>query len=174
MNELTEKLKKIRLIALDVDGTLTEGKIRLDSGTNDSKAFSCKDGLGLETWHRFGGISAIITGRAARVVERRAQEIGVKYVLQGSHNKKAALEELLAKENLTWENVCFVGDDLNDLGAMMKAGLSACPADAAPEVLNRVDFVSAKTGGNGAVREVVTAIMEAQGTWELAVAEYLR
>ncbi|MDR1835505.1 MAG: HAD hydrolase family protein [Fusobacteriaceae bacterium] len=173
MNDLSEKMKKIRLIALDVDGTLTDGRIRLDNTDNDTKAFSAKDGLGLEVWTRYGGISAIITGRTSHVVERRARENSVKYAEQGCRDKSSALRKIMELEKLGWEEVCFVGDDLNDLGALTKAGFSAAPADAVPEVRNRVDFVSSFPGGAGAVREVIVTIMRAQETWERVIADYL-
>ena len=167
------KLQKIRLIVLDVDGTLTDGKIYLDEKESGYKAYSAKDGLVLSKWVEYGGMTAIITGRVSNMVERRARELQIKHIEQGVRNKSLTLEKILSQEKIPYEAVCYIGDDLNDLGAMMKVGFSAAPADAATEVLNRVDFVSGKAGGFGAVREIVVKIMKAQENWEKVIRDFL-
>jgi 3-deoxy-D-manno-octulosonate 8-phosphate phosphatase (KDO 8-P phosphatase) len=163
----------IKLILLDVDGTLTNGRIYMDDKDNAWKAFDVKDGFAIAQWVKLGGVAGIITGKTSVIVKRRAQELGIQELVQGVKNKVKELEILADKYNLSKDEIAYIGDDINDLGAMSKVGFSACPCDAVSEVLERVDFVSSKKGGYGAVREIFEKIMKENGMWDKVLHNYL-
>lgn len=165
-------MKDIKFLVLDVDGTLTDGKIYVDDKDNSFKAFNVKDGFALVNWLKLGGEVAILTGKKSNIVERRAKELGIKYIIQGSKNKKQDLKNLLKELNITFENVAYMGDDLNDLGVMKSVGFSACPKDSVQEVLEITNFISSKNGGNGAVREFLEHIMKKNGMWKKILEKY--
>ena len=165
-------MKDIKILVLDVDGTLTDGKIYVDDKDNSFKAFNVKDGFALVNWLKLGGEVAIITGKKSNIVERRAKELGIKYIIQGSKNKKQDLKNLLKELNITFENVAYMGDDLNDLGVMKSVGFSACPKDSVQEVLKITNFISSKNGGDGAVREFLEHIMKKNGMWKKILEKY--
>jgi 3-deoxy-D-manno-octulosonate 8-phosphate phosphatase (KDO 8-P phosphatase) len=173
MDILKNKINKIKMIALDVDGTLTDGKIYTDDNQNNLKAFDVKDGFIIVKWIEYGGKVAIITGKTSNIVKRRGEELKINYIRQGIKNKIATLNEILEKENIGLENVCYIGDDINDMGIMSKVGLSGAPADASLEVRELANVVSANNGGKGAVREIIELIMKSNGMWEKVVKEYL-
>jgi len=157
----------IELIVLDVDGTLTDGKIIYTSNGDEIKNFDVKDGLAIATWTKhMGKKAAIITGRTSELVKKRAKDLGITHLYQGIHNKDEVLEEILKKENLTWEQTATIGDDLNDLKMSKKAGLSFTPNDAVTYLKNNVNIVCAKNGGNGAVREMIEYICKLDGSEE--------
>ncbi|MBI5167020.1 MAG: HAD hydrolase family protein [candidate division NC10 bacterium] len=161
------------MLILDVDGVLTDGCLLYGSGGTELKAFHVQDGFGLRAAQRMGLIPAIITGRDSDVVSRRAQELGIVEVHQGAIDKVRVYCDLLARHGLQDEMVAFMGDDLVDLPILGRVGLSLAPASAHPEVKARVDYVSQKGGGQGAVREVVELILKAQGRWEAIIERYL-
>ncbi len=163
--DLADRCAAIDLLAVDVDGVLTDGVIVLDDHGVESKHFHVRDGLGYSLWHRAGKRSAILSGRRAEAVSRRAAELGISYVVQALSDKGAALEDLLRDLHLEPRQVCFVGDDLADLPVLRAVGLSACPNDAVPEVRDCVFFVTKAPGGRGAVREVIELILKVQGSW---------
>lgn len=165
-------MKDIKILVLDVDGTLTDGKIYVDDEDNSFKAFNVKDGFALVNWLKLGGEVAILTGKKSNIVERRAKELGIKYIIQGSKNKKQDLKNLLKELNITFENVAYMGDDLNDLGVMKSVGFSACPKDSVQEVLEITNFISSKNGGDGAVREFLEHIMKKNGMWKKILEKY--
>lgn len=165
-------MKDIKILVLDVDGTLTDGKIYVDDKDNSFKAFNVKDGFALVNWLKLGGEVAILTGKKSNIVERRAKELGIKYIIQGSKNKKQDLKNLLKELNITFENVAYMGDDLNDLGVMKSVGFSACPKDSVQEVLEITNFISSKNGGDGAVREFLKHIMKKNGMWKKILEKY--
>ena len=165
-------MKDIKFLVLDVDGTLTDGKIYVDDKDNSFKAFNVKDGFALVNWLKLGGEVAILTGKKSNIVERRAKELGIKYIIQGSKNKKQDLKNLLKELNITFENVAYMGDDLNDLGVMKSVGFSACPKDSVQEVLEIANFISSKNGGDGAVREFLEHIMKKNGMWKKILEKY--
>jgi 3-deoxy-D-manno-octulosonate 8-phosphate phosphatase (KDO 8-P phosphatase) len=149
-------LKNIKLLVMDVDGTLTDGKIYCSGQGEPFKAFNVKDGYGIAyILPQLNIVPVIITGRKSDIVEYRAKELGINELYQGVNDKKSVLEGLLQKHNCTFENVAYIGDDLNDLTCMEKCGLTACPFDAVEEVKNVVSFVCKNVGGNGAVREFI-------------------
>lgn len=163
----------IKLIALDVDGTLTDGKIYTDDKDNNLKAFNVKDGFAIAQWIKEGGMVAIITGKTSNIVQRRADELGIQEVVQGVANKVPELQKLIKKLGITLEEVAYMGDDINDLGIMRISGISAAPKNAALEVLERVSFIATKDGGDGAVREFIEFLMKKNGSWERVINRYL-
>ena len=169
--ELRERLAAVRLLAMDVDGVLTDGMILWTARPRggvvlESKAFSVKDGLGLSLARTAGLQVAWITGRTSSVVERRAVELGVTELHQGARNKAAALEEIKDRHSLPAAAILYVGDDLNDVPAFREAGVRVAVADAAAEVRAMADWVTQAAGGRGAIREVVETVLRAQGRWD--------
>jgi len=175
--ELERKLKPIRLLAMDVDGVLTDGTITLGIGAGgeriELKGFSVKDGLGLGLARAAGLELAWITGRVSPVVEHRAAELGVRHVCQWARNKRRVLSDLTATLRLERAEVLYIGDDLNDVPAFEAAGVTVTVADASDFMKSRADWVTTLPGGHGAVREVVERVLAAQGSWDRAVAGFL-
>lgn len=166
---LAGRCRRLKLLLTDVDGVLTDGTLLFLSDGSEAKAFHVRDGLGLVLARRAGLRTGILTGRTSAVVARRAAELEMTVLRQGARDKLAAFREILAEEGLISEEVAYVGDDLNDLGVMAEVGLSAAPADAAPEVRARAFVVTEAPGGRGCLRELVEAILRARGDWERAV-----
>lgn len=153
----------IELLLLDVDGTLTDGKIYYSSSNEEIKAFSIKDGLALRVWKKMGRKSAIITGRTSLIVEKRAKELGIDFVFMGIENKGEIVQKLKQELNLKSSEIACVGDDLNDLLMFKQCGMRFAPKDGAKQILNHVDRVLNAKGGEGAVREAIEFIIEAEG-----------
>ena len=169
-----EKARSVRWLVLDVDGVLTDGRLILDGGAGEWKAFDVRDGQRIQLAGREGIRTVFLTGRSSRVVERRAAELGVHRVFQGVHDKGAAMELFFREEGARPEETAYLGDDLVDLPALRRAGLAGAVGDAVPEVRAAVDWIAAAPGGRGAVREFVEFILVAQGRWEGAVERYRR
>src|SRR6478672_2212007 len=163
--DLAARCEAIELLAVDVDGVLTDGVIVVDDLGVESKHFHVRDGLAYSLWHRAGKRSAILSGRKAEVVRRRAAELKIAHVAQGLDEKGEAFRTLLTELGLKPSQVCFVGDDLVDLPLLRSAGLAACPSDAVAEVREHAHLITAAAGGRGSVREVVEVILKAQGLW---------
>lgn len=146
----------IRALVMDVDGTLTDGKLHIGSNGEVYKSFNVKDGYAIhDMLPVMGIIPIIITGRKSKIVECRCKELGILHVVQGSKDKLSDLKTILLREGIALEETAYIGDDLNDLICMNAVGLKGCPKDAAQEIQEIADFVSQKDGGNGAVREFV-------------------
>ena len=154
------KLQEINTIFLDVDGTLTDGKVYLDNGKNEFKAFDVKDGLIIVSVLELNYEVIIMTGRKSQVVARRAAELGIEEFYQGVRDKKTKMKKLMEEKKFSYENLAYLGDDLNDLAVMKKAAFAACPADAVDAVKEVADFVSKYEGGKGAVREILTHLLK--------------
>ncbi|GAB4462950.1 MAG: HAD-IIIA family hydrolase [Armatimonadaceae bacterium] len=169
----TQLLARVRLLALDVDGTLTDGGVYYDDLGRESKRFHIQDGLGIVAAQRVGLQIAWITGRESSLVERRARELGVSWLRQGVRDKATALRVLSEESGVSPDAIAFMGDDWNDLPALQTAGVALAPANAVPEVRARVHWVTERAGGSGAVREAIEMILRAQGTYEAALAAYL-
>jgi 3-deoxy-D-manno-octulosonate 8-phosphate phosphatase (KDO 8-P phosphatase) len=167
-----EKARDIKLLILDVDGVLTDGKIVYTDRGEEAKAFDVKDGHGLKLLMRAGIPVALITGRSSPAVEHRARDLGITRVYQKAINKIEAYEELRRAENLRDEEICVVGDDLPDLPILRICGFSVAVADSAEEVKREVDYVTNKEAGKGAVREVCDIILKARGLWETVTDRY--
>lgn len=166
-------LGDIKLIIIDVDGVLTDGRIYCNARGEEQKVFHVKDGSGIAFWHRAGLKSAIISGRSSRAVEQRAKELGIKDVYQKALNKLEAYEKIVKKHGLEDEEVCYIGDDLIDLPVLRRVGFSVAVSDSPEEVLRGVDYVTRASGGKGAVREVVEKILKFQGKWEGILQRYI-
>ena len=169
---LKEKLKKIKMLILDVDGVMTDGKIIMDSEGRELKNFNVRDGHGLVMIQRYGIQVAILTGRNSDVVEHRARDLNIKEVYQGALNKKAVFEQILKKNNLLPVNTAFMGDDIVDIPVLKQVGFAVAVADAADVVKKFVNYVTKNNGGQGAVREICELILEAQEKWPLIAEKY--
>lgn len=170
---LTASLQKIKLLALDVDGVLTDGTIYISPAGEVFKGFNAKDGMGISCALRNNLQIAVITGRQSPIVERRCEELGIKLFMQGVKDKRLALQQMAQKLGLTREEIAYMGDDLNDIPAFKASGLSLAPADGSIEVLAVADIITKAKGGCGAVREAITMILAAQDNWEQIVNSYL-
>ncbi len=174
MSELLERLRKIKLIVFDVDGVMTDGRLILGDDGLEYKAFNSQDGLGMKLLKASGVDLAIITGRTSNVVTKRAESTGIGYFYQGVEDKLEAFLDLSEKAGLSHEQCAFMGDDVVDLPPMRRSGL-ALTVPAAPALVKQyAHYVSAREAGHGAVREVCEMIMQAQGTLDAQMAQYLR
>ncbi|MEW5895714.1 MAG: HAD hydrolase family protein [Candidatus Omnitrophota bacterium] len=164
MNDL---LKKIKVLIMDVDGVLTDGKIVLDSNGNELKFFCVKDGFGLTRWRSHGKHTAIISARFSKSVELRAEMLGIDLVFQSADRKEDYYQKVLQTFGVSDGQVCYIGDDLKDIPVMRRAGLGVAVANASAETKAAANYVTAANGGNGAVREVIEMILKAQNLWKL-------
>lgn len=162
---MDRQLQKIKLLILDVDGVMTDGRIIFDSNGVESKFFNVKDGHGIKMLQRGGIEVAIISGRESQVVTNRAAELAIKIVYQKSLDKLTPYHKILAETGLSDAEVAFIGDDLIDIPVLKRVGFAAAPSDAVAEVLPLVHYVTSKSGGWGAVREVSDMLLKAQGKW---------
>jgi len=162
----------LKLLLFDVDGVLTDGTILVHGDGTESKQFNIKDGAAIVWAQRAGLRIGLLSARSADATAIRAAQLGLTVVVQGAANKLAGYEQILADHGLTDAEVGFMGDDLQDLPVLRRAGFSAAPADAAPEVRAAVRWVSASGGGHGAARECIEHVLKAQGDWASAVAEF--
>jgi 3-deoxy-D-manno-octulosonate 8-phosphate phosphatase (KDO 8-P phosphatase) len=158
-----DRARNIRLLALDVDGVLTDGLISYSDSGEELKSFSIKDGLGIKLLQRAGIEVAIITGRRSAIVERRAAELGISTIVQGREDKLEALTELCRERDLPLAHCAYMGDDLPDLGAVRAAGLGLSVADGADAVRHAADWCSTRCGGDAAVREACDTMLAARG-----------
>ena len=169
--ELEARARRVRLLLLDVDGVLTDGRILLDDRGGEAKAFSIRDGAAI-VWARREGIEVgFLSGRPSGATTRRATELGVTLVVQVGPDKRQAFANLLTTAGVQGDEVAYMGDDLMDLPVLAKVGLAASPADAAAEVQARVHWVSGAPGGHGAVRELIEVLLKARGRWDAFVDE---
>jgi 3-deoxy-D-manno-octulosonate 8-phosphate phosphatase (KDO 8-P phosphatase) len=167
-----ERAREIRLLLLDVDGVMTDGRLGYDCAGREFKFFYARDGIGIRLLQRAGFRVGILSGRRAKVVELRAGELGIDLLRQKIQDKGRALEEILNKEKLLGKEVCYVGDDLVDLPVFSRVGLAVAVADAAPEVKAAAHLITRKAGGRGAVREVCEILLRAQGKWKAEVQKF--
>ena len=168
-----EKAARIRLLALDVDGVLSDGRLYFAEDGQEFKTFDTQDGHGIKMLQGAGIEVAIITGRTTQLVQRRAANLKISHLLQGREDKLVALRELTGELGIALDEVAYVGDDWPDLPAIIAAGLGVAVANAHPELRARADHVTTLTGGRGAVREVCDLLLNAQGRYEDALAPYL-
>lgn len=171
-DQCREKVERIRLLALDVDGVLTDGKIVLNDDQRQTKSFDVKDGHGIKLLMRAGIDVAIITSRESRVVMHRAKELGIDLVYQKVLKKVDAFEALMSKTGVAAEEIAYVGDDLIDLPVLRRVGLSVAVSDAVDDVAESVDYITSRRGGDGAVRELCELILKLQGKWDEVTARY--
>ena len=169
---LEARAARIKLLLLDVDGVLTDGKILMHADGSESKRFDIKDGAALVWAQRVGLRVGLLSARPSAVTERRAAELRIRLLVQSHGPKVRAYQQILRKEKLEDADVAYMGDDLLDLPVLTRVGFSAAPADAVADVRTRVDFVARAGGGNGAVRELVELLLRAQGRWDAFVTEW--
>lgn len=165
--------RRIRLLLFDVDGVLTDGTIVLHHDGTESKTFHIRDGAGIVWAQRAGLKVGLLSARLSEATSRRAAQLGIALVVQGANDKLAAYNQIARDAGLPDDEIAYMGDDLQDLPVLRRAGFSAAPADAAPDVRRCVDWVSSRPGGQGAVRELIEHVLQLQGVWPDAVAEYL-
>ena len=172
-SQLRNRARRIKLLLLDVDGVLTDGRVWLQSWPDGSameiKGFHSQDGVRLKIVRAAGLRTGLITGRESAAVTRRARECEIEFVLQGRAEKVPAYEELLRRTGVEENEVAYVGDDLPDIPVMRRVGLAVAVANAAPEVKKAAHFVTSRAGGDGAVSQVVELILKAQGKWTDAI-----
>lgn len=172
-NSTQARARNIKLLLLDVDGVLTDGKLYFDNQGGESKAFHTLDGHGIKMLQKTGVNVGIITGRRSALVARRAQDLGMSPLIQGREDKWQALTEQLDTLKLQPEQIAYMGDDWPDLAVMTRVGLALSVPNGHTSVIERAHWVSQKSGGAGAVREACDFIMQAQGTFENALKHYL-
>jgi 3-deoxy-D-manno-octulosonate 8-phosphate phosphatase (KDO 8-P phosphatase) len=173
MQNFNELAKDIKLLILDVDGVCTDGKLYFDKTGECMKVFHVHDGAGMKLLQRSGVTVAFITAKKSEALQQRAKALGIEHVYAGFENKIAPYQDLLGKLNLTDSDVAYVGDDLPDLTLIRRVKLGITVPNARPFIQKHADYVTEKPGGHGAVREVCEKIMEAQGTLEASLAQYL-
>jgi 3-deoxy-D-manno-octulosonate 8-phosphate phosphatase (KDO 8-P phosphatase) len=171
---IERRASRIKLLLMDCDGVLTDGRLWLTENGDEQKSFNTKDGLGLALLHRAGLQSGIISGRKSIAVERRAQELGIEFLRQGDEQKIAAFEEVLRLAGVNEDEVAFIGDDLSDIPLMQRSELAVAVADAVEEARAAAHYVTHAEGGRGAVREVVEIILKSQGRWNDLIEGYLK
>ena len=162
----TKRLKQIRLVLLDVDGVLTAGEIIYSDSGEQIKIFDVKDGLGIRLLKEAGIQVGIVTGRRGKALQHRCDNLGIELIFDGIRDKDKALDDIHSETGIPIEAMAFVGDDLPDLPAMKKVGLAVAVGDANPLILEHAHMITNAPGGKGAVREVIEAILKAQGLWD--------
>ena len=167
-----ERASGVRLLLFDVDGVLTDGVVVVHTDGSESKGFHIKDGAAIVWAQRAGLTVGLLSARASGATTHRAAQLAVRVVQQGVPSKRDAFERILRDTGVDAQNVAYMGDDLLDLPVLLRAGLSAAPADAAAEVRQIVHWVSSARGGRGAVREFIEMVLRAQGRWDAVVAGY--
>ena len=168
---IDERAKKVRLLILDVDGVLTDGRIIYDNFGDELKFFNVHDGFGMSLLYKAGIKSVIITAKKTRIVKRRAGDMHIA-ALYSSYKKLSVYRKVLKRFSVKHEEVCYMGDDLMDLPVMKKVGFAVAPPNAIEEVKNSSHYITRKEGGQGAVREIIDIILKSQGLWDKAISSY--
>lgn len=174
MDEITQKAKQLKLLILDVDGVLTDGRLFFDNNGGEYKSFHARDGHGIKLLRQTGVEVAVISGRKSQSVALRMKALGIQYVYQGHENKIAAFNEIIEVMGIKPEQAAHVGDDLLDLPIMVRVGLSIAVNDSNDSVKEYADWCTKTPGGLGAVREICDFIMQAQGTFDDVLKSYMQ
>ena len=174
MLTLLERARKTRLLIMDVDGVLTDGRIIQDGHGHELKVFDVKDGHGIVMAHRAKLRTALLSGRESETITRRAEELGIELVFQKIWNKLEVYEKILVDTELTHDEVAYIGDDLIDIPLLRRVGLAVAVADAVDEVKAAVHLITQRPGGQGAVREVIELILRAQDHWDSLIERYTK
>lgn len=172
MQDIIEKAKRLKLLILDVDGVLTDGKLFFDNQGQEYKAFHARDGHGIKLLRQSGVEVAVISGRKSASVALRMKNLGIELVYQGHEDKRAAFQDIINKLGIQHEQAAHIGDDVLDLPIMVRVGLAIAVNDANFAVKERADWCTTLNGGQGAVREVCDLIMQAQGTFDQVIDTY--
>lgn len=159
----------IKLIVMDVDGTLTDGGLYYSNDGMETKKFCVRDGIGILLVQAVGKKCMILTGKESDLVRKRASDLHIEYVFQGIKDKGQCIMDFIDKEQIKKEEILYIGDDLNDLGAMKIVGKTGCPSDAAEEVKQISEFIAMHKGGDGAVRDILFALLKSEGIYEKAI-----
>lgn len=169
---LRRKAAAVKLIATDVDGVLTDGKIIYDANGSEQKSFNVKDGFIVSHLQAHGIMVGAITARRSKAGEIRCEELGFDFHCQGAYDKVAKLAEVLEQHNIGWEEVAYIGDDLLDLPVLGKVGFSVCPADALPYIQEKANFISSCVGGQGVFREVGDMVLQSKGLLDKLIQQF--
>lgn len=172
--QLIDRLRRVRLLALDVDGVLTDGQLSFDSDGRETKSFSVLDGHGLKLVKRCGIEVALITGRSSPMVTRRAAALGIEHLFQGVENKLPVLRDLCRQLDIALDEVAYCGDDMPDLAAIHHSAVGISVPNAPDYIQRRADWVTERRGGQGAVREICDTLLRAQGHWQALLDGYLQ
>ena len=170
---MSSLLKQVKLLVLDVDGVLTDGRITYTDSGEQVKSFLSRDGLGIRLLMDNRILVGIITGRTSGALAHRCRNLGIDLIFDGINDKGTAMEQLAERTGIPLSAMAFMGDDLIDLPAMQRAGVAVAVADATDEVKSNADIITRAGGGNGAVREFCEAVLKAQGLWEKALKSFL-
>jgi 3-deoxy-D-manno-octulosonate 8-phosphate phosphatase (KDO 8-P phosphatase) len=165
VDEVDRRAQHIKLLLMDCDGVLTDGRIELLENGDEQKTFHVRDGQGISLFHRAGLKTGIISGRTSSAVERRAQDLRIDYVRQDADDKIKALDEIIKAAGVTLDECAYIGDDLGDIPVMLRVELAVAVADGSAEAKQAAHYVTELPGGRGAVREVCDLILKAQGLW---------
>jgi 3-deoxy-D-manno-octulosonate 8-phosphate phosphatase (KDO 8-P phosphatase) len=174
LSSIERRASRIKLLLMDCDGVLTDGRLWLLENGDEQKSFNTRDGLGLHLLHRAGLKSGIISGRKSVSVERRTRDLAIEFLRQGDPDKIEAFEDVLRLAGVDENEVAFIGDDLTDIPLMQRSELAVAVADAVEEARAVAHYVTRAEGGRGAVREVIELILKAQGRWNDLVDGYLK
>jgi YrbI family 3-deoxy-D-manno-octulosonate 8-phosphate phosphatase len=169
---IIERARRITLLLSDVDGVLNDGRLTFDEQGGELKQFHIRDGLGVKLWQRAGHRFGIVTGRSSPSTQRRAAELGVSLVRQGAEDKLAAVQQIIGELKISPEAIAYIGDDLPDLPAIRFVGLGVAVCDACDVVRSSAAAVTKTAGGYGAVRELIEAVLAAQGRWDEVISSY--
>lgn len=170
--QLTERIKKVKLLILDVDGVLTDGRIIYDSKGRDSKFFDVHDGMGVYLLHRAGIKTILITAKGSKTIKHRAKDMKVEEFYEDVFPKTKVLERILNSHSIKAEEICFIGDDFVDLSMLKSVGFPVAVANGCQEIKDAACYVTQRAGGRGAVREAAELILKTQGKWEEAISIY--
>ncbi len=170
--EIERRAARVKLLMLDCDGVLTDGRITLVSGGDEEKSFHTRDGHGLVLLHRAGLQSAVISGRTSSALARRARDLGIRHIHQGTHDKIVEFKQVLEAANVTGDEVAYLGDDVTDIPLMRRCLLACAVADATEDTRAHAHYVTRLPGGRGAVRELCELILKAQGRWDELMRRY--
>lgn len=170
-SSLKRRLARIKLFLCDVDGVMTDGTVFMGAGV-ETKRFHIRDGLGLKLLQHSGVKIGWISRRPSSATKERAADLKIDFLAQGDTGKVAAVEAILRETGLKWSDVCYVGDDIVDIGVLKRAGFSVAVGDGVPEAKAAADYITKNRGGKGAIREIVEMILKAQNKWKAVVANY--
>jgi 3-deoxy-D-manno-octulosonate 8-phosphate phosphatase (KDO 8-P phosphatase) len=173
-SEVQKRAARVKLLLMDCDGVLTDGRVWLFDNGEEQKGFHTRDGLGIDLLQRAGLRSGIISGRTSNAVQKRAEGLGMSFIRQGCVQKQQAFDETLAQAGVDNLEVAYIGDDINDVPLILQSGLGVAVADAAQEARERAHYVTNAAGGSGAVREVCELILKAQGRWDELITLFTR
>ncbi len=169
---IEEQAKKIKLLVMDVDGVLTDGRIIYTNSGDELKFFDVTDGMGLALWFRAGLKTAILTAKKSKIVSRRAKIMHIDRIYQNAFKKLGTFRRILVDFNVSAEKVCFIGDDIIDVPVLKRAGLAICVPNSVQEAKNEAHYITKREGGRGAVREIIDMILKIQGKWNEVTKRY--